>query len=279
MVPSWTETLFACGMNVVGRTRFCIHPDAVKKIPAVGGTKDINWQKVSDLSPDLLLLDREENPKSMAEEAICETFATDIKSVNDVAPALESLAARLLALSAPNSSGAGIIGTESGGVSSDQIASENLRKLALRWRKITAQPARQIRDWNQLHGLHEWLHQPAGFPAVAERTQIAYLIWRNPWMAAAPGTFIASVLERLGWPSANLWPGVEGVDGRSKYPELQLESLPPETVLLFSSEPYPFFRHKETLKALPFASALIDGESLSWFGLRTLVFLEKSLGD
>ncbi|MBM7456943.1 hypothetical protein HNR62_002845 [Oceanisphaera litoralis] len=26
MVPSWTETLIECGVNVVGRTRYCVHP-------------------------------------------------------------------------------------------------------------------------------------------------------------------------------------------------------------------------------------------------------------
>ena len=43
LVPSLTETLIDCGVNVVGRTRFCIHPaDRVHDIPAVGGTKQVN---------------------------------------------------------------------------------------------------------------------------------------------------------------------------------------------------------------------------------------------
>ena len=42
MVPSWTETLIAAGANVVGRTRFCVHPkDAVAVIPSFGGTKTL----------------------------------------------------------------------------------------------------------------------------------------------------------------------------------------------------------------------------------------------
>ena len=44
LVPSWTETLIEAGVDVVGRTRFCLHPrDRVKSIPAVGGTKDADW--------------------------------------------------------------------------------------------------------------------------------------------------------------------------------------------------------------------------------------------
>ena len=58
MVPSWTETLLRAGIPVVGRTRFCIHPaDQVKNIPIVGGTKEVNWDIVQDLKPDLVLMD------------------------------------------------------------------------------------------------------------------------------------------------------------------------------------------------------------------------------
>lgn len=42
MVPSWTETLIYCGIEVVGRTRYCIHPEEAQKISVVGGTKDIS---------------------------------------------------------------------------------------------------------------------------------------------------------------------------------------------------------------------------------------------
>ena len=62
LVPSWTETLLACGVNVVGRTRFCIHPaEKVESIPAIGGTKDLNRESLSELKPDLLLLDEPTN--------------------------------------------------------------------------------------------------------------------------------------------------------------------------------------------------------------------------
>ena len=50
LVPSLTELLFALGLGaqVVGRTGFCIHPrDAVRRVPKVGGTKDVALDKVS----------------------------------------------------------------------------------------------------------------------------------------------------------------------------------------------------------------------------------------
>ena len=92
MVPSWTETLIEAGVDVVGRTRFCIHPsDKVKSIPVVGGTKDINWEKLKSIEFDLLLLDKEENPKEMAIEAQCAFVATHIKCCDDVISELRSL--------------------------------------------------------------------------------------------------------------------------------------------------------------------------------------------
>jgi hypothetical protein len=43
-VPSWTETLLECGVNVVGRTRYCIHPtEKIQNIAIIGGTKDAKW--------------------------------------------------------------------------------------------------------------------------------------------------------------------------------------------------------------------------------------------
>lgn len=71
LVPSLTETLFALGLgdNIVGRTAFCIHPaDKIKKVKSVGGTKQVNWQKVTAAAPTHVVLNVDENPKEMAEE-------------------------------------------------------------------------------------------------------------------------------------------------------------------------------------------------------------------
>ena len=49
LVPSITETLFDLGLTtdeIVGRTKFCIHPkDYVDKIEIIGGTKNLNIDK------------------------------------------------------------------------------------------------------------------------------------------------------------------------------------------------------------------------------------------
>ena len=86
MVPSWTETLLYAGIQVVGRTRYCIHPaDKVAQIPIVGGTKDIKWDLVQDLQADLVLLDREENPLEMAESSPIPFLATHVSSLRELA--------------------------------------------------------------------------------------------------------------------------------------------------------------------------------------------------
>lgn len=64
LVPSITETLFDLGLEaeIVGRTNFCIRPrEKALKVKRVGGTKDPNIDEIAALSPDLILLNAEEN--------------------------------------------------------------------------------------------------------------------------------------------------------------------------------------------------------------------------
>ena len=64
LCPSITETLFALGVGdeVVGRTRYCIHPKPqVRAIPHVGGTKNPDLARIVRLSPDFVFVNTEEN--------------------------------------------------------------------------------------------------------------------------------------------------------------------------------------------------------------------------
>ena len=66
LVPSITELLCDLGLagNVVGRTGFCIHPrDVVAAIPKVGGTKDVNIEKIRRLAPTHVVVNIDENEK------------------------------------------------------------------------------------------------------------------------------------------------------------------------------------------------------------------------
>ncbi len=67
LVPSLTETLFAWGAGdrVVGITDYCIHPrDGVAIKPRVGGTKNPRVRDILALSPDLVIVNVEENRKA-----------------------------------------------------------------------------------------------------------------------------------------------------------------------------------------------------------------------
>lgn len=71
LVPSITEALFDLGLTeneVIGRTKFCIHPEEkVKNIEIIGGTKNLNIEKIKSLKPDLILANKEENVKEQVE--------------------------------------------------------------------------------------------------------------------------------------------------------------------------------------------------------------------
>lgn len=89
LVPSLTEILFDFGLTtdqVVGRTKFCIHPDhLVKNVEIIGGTKNLNLQNIKSLKPDLILANKEENVKDQVEELMksFKTVVTHVETLED----------------------------------------------------------------------------------------------------------------------------------------------------------------------------------------------------
>jgi ABC-type Fe3+-hydroxamate transport system substrate-binding protein len=74
LVPSITELLFHLGLGsrVVGRTSFCVHPEAaVSCLPRVGGTKELRIDKLRALHPSHVIVNIDENRKQDV-EAIAE---------------------------------------------------------------------------------------------------------------------------------------------------------------------------------------------------------------
>ena len=66
LVPSVTEMLcdFGLAPQLVGRTGFCIHPaQVVADITKVGGTKDVNLEKLRRLAPTHVVVNIDENEK------------------------------------------------------------------------------------------------------------------------------------------------------------------------------------------------------------------------
>lgn len=71
LVPSITELLCDLGLHesLVGRTGFCIHPKhIVQTIPKIGGTKDVNIEKIRKLAPTHLIVNIDENEKPTVEQ-------------------------------------------------------------------------------------------------------------------------------------------------------------------------------------------------------------------
>lgn len=277
MVPSWTETLIFAGANVVGRTRFCIHPnESIRKIKAIGGTKNVssNFEEAMNLIGEmssnsrvcpLVILDKEENPKEF--EALflnkgCEVFASEVTS-------LQSFGRELMNLSelfpAPSS------------------VARNLHQYADRLEKLLQHNA----STNDVcFGFGEALFGDTKFESPEDleefyravrrgEAQLVYVIWKSPWMCVGPGTYIESVLQFLFrrqalslLPSSLLWTGTRG---GGKYPEFDLEEVPESSLLVYSSEPFPFSKDLARLRP----GLLVDGERLSWFGIRSIRYLEN----
>jgi ABC-type Fe3+-hydroxamate transport system substrate-binding protein len=64
LVPSITELVCDLGLTdrLVGRTGFCSHPrEVVRRIPKVGGTKDVDLEKLVALAPTHLIVNVDEN--------------------------------------------------------------------------------------------------------------------------------------------------------------------------------------------------------------------------
>lgn len=237
MVPSWTETLIEAGVKVVGRTRFCIHPEEIiKTIPAIGGTKDWNWDKVRELKPDVIVLDKEENPKIMADQKEIPFIATHVTAMEDLPLELRNL--------------------------SFHLKNDKLEDFAKEWENSLLKKV-SLRD--ELPALIQWGKKPD-----QPIEKIIYLIWKNPWITVSRNTFIGSVLSYFGKKDfLQIYP--------EKYPQIELEKLSNKesTLLLLSSEPYPFLKKSECFVEMGFPFAFVDGEKLSWFGLRTLRYLQS----
>lgn len=241
LVPSWTETLIDCGIEVVGRTRFCIHPKAeVASIPIVGGTKDWKKDLVMDLKPDLVLFDQEENSKKMVEECSFPWVSTHVTS-------LESSVVELKKLS-------DLFKNEK--LRSWQIEAEKILQTQFQPEDLLKSPWVLEKSWTSIEELK--LQNPIA----------SYMIWMNPWMSVSEKTYIGSLLKHFGF-------GNHSQSEIERYPKLEELKAGASEMCFFSSEPYPFHKKKDVFQSLSTAWALVDGEFLSWYGVRSLKNLKQ----
>jgi ABC-type Fe3+-hydroxamate transport system substrate-binding protein len=96
LVPSQTELLFDLGLDaeVIGITKFCVHPEQwFRHKTRVGGTKQVNIDKVRELKPDLIIANKEENTKEQVEalEGIAPVWISDVNTVESALNMIRSI--------------------------------------------------------------------------------------------------------------------------------------------------------------------------------------------
>lgn len=230
LVPSHTESLHDLGLadRVVGRTRFCIHPAPwVEGVPHVGGTKDASLEKILALRPDLVVADKDENPKALVDalgEAGVEVLWSEIDTVPDAADFLVRLG--------------GICGVPDAGRAAAADIGAALREVA-----TTAPPL------------------PVFVP-----------IWHDPWMTFDATAYPHAVLDAVG--ARNVF----GDHAGAKYFQVTDAEVAASDAAwtMLPTEPYPFHKRRDAVDTSGLGASggpgrvhVIDGEALTWFGVRT----------
>jgi ABC-type Fe3+-hydroxamate transport system substrate-binding protein len=113
------------------------------------------------------------------------------------------------------------------------------------------------------------------FQSNIQSKKAAYIIWKNPYMAAGFDTYISAVMQFIGLKNT--------FEDTNRYPETSVNMLQQMNLdfLLLSSEPYPFSEKdcSELQTLLPSTKVmLVDGEMFSWHGtrlLRAIDYFEK----
>jgi ABC-type Fe3+-citrate transport system substrate-binding protein len=96
LVPSVTETLSAWGLTPIACTRFCERDD----LEHVGGTKNPDIERIVALSPDLVVMEAEENRREDHDTLVNQgllVLALHVRSLSDVNVAMGQLASRVKA--------------------------------------------------------------------------------------------------------------------------------------------------------------------------------------
>ncbi len=248
LVPSITELLCDLGLApwLVGRTGFCIHPaDIVKTIPKIGGTKDVNIEKIRRLAPTHLIVNIDENQKPIVDQLAA--FIPHIVVTHPITPRDNLALYRLL-----------------GDIFQVAPAAE---KLCAEFEKSYA----------QLHTKPDIKPDTEHYTELAPPAQIArpqtmlYCIWKDPWMTVSSDTYIANMLSLIGWKT---WQHPQSTE---RYPRFEWSDQVASEIdgVLLSTEPYRFTEiHVDALEQqIGKPVQLVDGEMLSWYGSRAIAGL------
>lgn len=245
LVPSITELLFDLDLaeQLVGRTQYCIHPaDEVTSVPTVGGTKKINLPKVKDLNPTHVLMNIDENRKSMADDL--RNMGIDVVATHPMRPDDNVTLYHLI-----------------GGIFDRMNKASNLAdeftnaKNALHARGALPQKRVLYLIWQ-----NPWM-------AVSADTYVANTLNLVNWNVAAPG----ALPEQTG--DAARYPRIEITNDDLEDIDLILFSSEPYSFDEDDIDEFQFLFPDHAHKA-----HIIDGEMTSWYGSRAIKGLQY-LGD
>jgi ABC-type Fe3+-hydroxamate transport system substrate-binding protein len=238
LVPSLTELVAALGLApcLVARTGFCVHPAAlVRLVPKVGGTKDVDLDKLRRLAPTHVIVNVDENRLETVEAIRAWPEPPRILVTQPIDP-------------------------EDNLHLVDQITAVfgDVEGVAARGSALKQALAVELAQTS---------------PDGRSPRRVLYLIWRRPWMTVARDTYIARMLARVGWATLPVVEG--GPSGAARYPVVAGDEpwLADVEEVLLSSEPYRFGpRHvAEAATLCPGARVrLVDGALLSWYGPRAV---------
>jgi len=237
LVPSLSESLERLGLGdrLVGVTEYCVHPkDAFAGLPRLGGTKDADVRAIIELTPDLVIANREENTARTVHrlaQAGIDVWVTYPRTVREGASLLRELSG---------------LGAVDAAVESWVVPVERAVEVAM------------------LRGAEERGRRPRVFCPI----------WRDPWMTIGRETYIHDMIELCGGKNlfASLeastdrrYPIVTLDDVTRAQPDVIL--LPDEPYAFDEAD-------RRRLSAIDCPAArdarihLIDGTLVSWYGPR-----------
>ena len=86
------------GTEVIGITKFCVHPESWRKSKAIiGGTKNIHHDKIAQLKPDLVIANKEENTKEDIQklQELYPVYTSDIFTIQESFKMMDDLGSLL----------------------------------------------------------------------------------------------------------------------------------------------------------------------------------------
>ncbi|MCX8057585.1 MAG: cobalamin-binding protein [Ignavibacteria bacterium] len=94
--PNITEIIYAIDAQelLVGRTSFCNYPEDVKRIPVVGDMLNLNFERIVELQPDLIIMTVEGNTKETFDKLKTlgiQVYVTNPRDINGILKSIKAL--------------------------------------------------------------------------------------------------------------------------------------------------------------------------------------------